>query len=80
MQVEESDKAIPEFKKIVLIYRAWIDEIVNSFIIDPITHKRLSNGFIEGKNNLCKVIKRIGFGYSDFDVYRYKIINCNKQI
>ncbi len=56
-----------------------INEIVNSFILDPITHKRLSNGFIEGKNNFCKTIKRIGFGYSDFDVFRYKIITTNKK-
>lgn len=65
---------------LVLQYKFWINNIVNSFIIDSVTHKRLSNGFIEGKNNFCKVIKRIGFGYSDFDIFRYKIINSNRKI
>ena len=43
-----------EFKKTTLTYKSWINEITNSFIIDPVTHKRLSNGFIEGKNNFVK--------------------------
>ncbi len=47
--------------------------------MDPVTHKRLSNGSIEGKNNFCKTIKKIGFGYSDFDFFRFKIINSNKK-
>ena len=54
-------------------------KITNSFIIDPISHKLLSNCFIESKSNFCKTIKRIGFGYSDFDVFRYKIFNSNKK-
>ena len=78
-KVEKSEFNLKEFKKTALTYKSWINEITNSFIIDPITHKRLSNGFIEGKNNFCKTIKRIGFGYSDFDVFRYKIINSNKK-
>ncbi len=78
-KVEKSEFHLSEFKKVALTYKSWIKEITNSFIIDPVTHKRLSNGFIEGKNNFCKTIKRIGFGYSDFDVFRYKIINSNKK-
>ena len=78
-KVEKSEFNLKEFKKTALTYKSWINEITNSFIIDPVTHKRLSNGFIEGKNNFCKTIKRIGFGYSDFDVFRYKIINTNKK-
>ena len=78
-KIENSNFNLIEFKRVALTYKSWIKEIVNSFIIDTITHKRLSNGFIEGKNNFCKVIKRIGFGYSDFDVFRYKIINSNKK-
>ena len=78
-KVEKSEFNFKEFKKTALTYRSWIKEITNSFIIDPVTHKRLSNGFIEGKNNFCKTIKRIGFGYSDFDVFRYKILNSNKK-
>lgn len=78
-KVDKSEFDLKEFKKTALTYKSWINEITNSFIIDPITHTKLSNGFIEGKNNFCKVIKRIGFGYSDFDVFRYKIINTNKK-
>lgn len=54
-------------------------KIINSFIIDSITLKRLSNNFIEGKNNFYITIKKIGFCYSDFDVLRYKIMNTNKK-
>lgn len=78
-KVEKSEFNLKEFKKTALTYKSWINEITNSFIIDPVTHKRLSNGFIEGKNNFCKTIKRIGFGYSDFDVFRYKILKTNKK-
>lgn len=79
-KVEHSKFHLNEFKRVALTYKSWLNEIANSFIIDPISHKRLSNGFIEGKNNFCKVIKRVGFGYKDFDVFRYKIINCNKNV
>lgn len=65
---------------LVLQYKFWINKIVHSFIIDSVTHKRLSNGFIEGKNNFVKVIKRIGFGYKDFDIFRNRILNANKII
>ena len=78
-KIDNSEFNLVEFKRVSLTYKSWIKEIVNSFIIDPITHKRLSNGFIEGKNNFCKVIKRIGFGYSDFDIFRHKILNSNDK-
>ena len=78
-KVNTSEFNLEELIHVTLTYKSWINEIVNSFILDPITHKRLSNGFIEGKNNFCKTIKRIGFGYSDFDVFRYKIITTNKK-
>lgn len=78
-KIENSEFDLPEFKRVALTYRSWIKEIVNSFILDSITHKRLSNGFIEGKNNFCKVIKRIGFGQPDFDTFRYKIIITNHK-
>lgn len=40
----------------------------NSFI-----DKRFSNGFTEGLNNKIKVIKRVGFGYKNFDFFRLRI-------
>ena len=68
---------IPEFKKVMNTYKVWLKEIRNSFIIDNITHKRLTNGFIEGKNNICKVIKRNAFGFKSFEHLRNKILYTN---
>ena len=39
----------------------------------------MSNGFIEGKNNYIKVIKRIGFGFKDFETFRAKILYTNSK-
>lgn len=77
-KVNESD--IREFKKVMTTYREWFKEIRNSFLIDDITKKRLTNGFIEGKNNICKVIKRVGFGYKKFDNLRNRILYENKEL
>ena len=71
------NRKLPELKKVALTYKSWIKEIVNSFIINPVTKTRMTNGFIEGKNNFCKVIKRIGFGFKDFDTFRAKILYSN---
>ncbi len=73
-QVENSDYKLPEFDTVIKTYKSWINEIVNSFIFDPLTKSRITNGFIEGKNNFCKVIKRVGFGYKNFDLFRAKVI------
>lgn len=76
-RIDENRIHLSEFKRVSLTYRNWINEICNSFIINPITKSRMTNGFIEGKNNFCKVIKRIGFGYQNFDVFRAKILYTN---
>lgn len=47
----------------------WLEYIVNSFI-----DKRFTNGFTEGVNNKIKVIKRIGFGYKNFDFFRLRLL------
>ena len=47
----------------------WKEYIINSFI-----DKRYSNGFTEGINNKIKVIKRIGFGYKNFKLFRARIL------
>ena len=59
-------------------------EIRNSLIIHPKTNKMLTNGYM-GKykklNNLCKAIKRLGFGYKDFELLRNRIMLIgNKNI
>ena len=47
----------------------WLPYIVNSFI-----DERFSNGFTEGLNNKIKVIKRVGFGYRNFDFFRLRVM------
>jgi transposase len=56
-ELEEASKTIEN----------WLPYIVNSFI-----DKRFSNGFTEGLNNKIKVIKRVGFGYRNFDFFRLR--------
>ena len=68
-----------KFKSVMNTYKNWKNEIRNSFIINPITLCRLTNGFIEGKNNYCKVIKRIAFGHKKFDVFRNRIMYENNK-
>ena len=47
----------------------WLEYICNSFI-----DSRFSNGFTEGLNNKIKVIKRVGFGYKDFEFFRLRLL------
>lgn len=47
----------------------WLEEICNSFI-----DERFSNGFTEGMNNKIKVIKRVGFGYKNFEFFRLRLL------
>ena len=65
-KVEES--GIPELSKTVQTYRNWEREILNRFNFN------YSNGFVEGLNNLTKVIKRNGFGYRNFTRFRARIL------
>lgn len=74
------ESKLPEFRTVVLTYKSWIKEISNSFLFDPITKSRITNGFIEGKNNFCKVIKRVGFGYKNFDLFRAKVIHISNNL
>jgi transposase len=62
---------LPEFKIVARTYTNWKEEIINSFI--TYDKKQLTNGFIEGLNNKIKVIKRIAFGYRNFDHFRLRI-------
>jgi len=59
---------IPELIKTAKTYRNWETEILNRFVFD------YSNGFVEGLNNLTKVIKRNGFGYRNFIRFRARIL------
>lgn len=60
---------LKEFEEASKTIKNWLPYIVNSFI-----DERFSNGFTEGLNNKIKVIKRIGFGYRNFDFFRLRIM------
>lgn len=60
--------AIPEFHRSIKTLQNWEQEILNSFVFG------YSNGFVEGLNNLTKVIKRNAFGFRRFDRLRAKIL------
>ena len=59
---------IKEFKNCVNTFREWHAYISNYFKYG------LSNGPTEGKNNLIKVIKRLAFGFRNFNNFRNRIL------
>ena len=61
---------IKEFKTPVKTLRQWHKYISNSFKLN------LSNGPVEGKNNLIKTIKRISFGFRNLKNFRARILLC----
>jgi len=58
MQVEERkiiESRLPEFRVLLPMFSNWREEILNYF------DYRITNGFVEGKNNRIKTIKRSPF-------------------
>ena len=70
---------ITEFNDASSTIENWLPEIVNSFIINPVTGKRYSNAYIEGTNNYIKAFKRISFGIPNFNHFRNKILYQHKN-
>ena len=64
-----NESGIEEFIEAARTIENWLPYIVNSFI-----DKRLSNGYTEGLNNKIKVIKRVGFGYKNFEFFRLRLL------
>lgn len=64
--VEEA--GIKEMEQAIKPFRNWQTEILNSFVYG------YSNGFLEGINNLTKVLKRNAFGFRNFARFRAKIL------
>lgn len=58
----------PELQKLGRTLHAWFDKICNYHLA------RVSNGPTEALNNLIKRIKRIGFGFRNFDNYRIRAL------
>lgn len=72
-QLEEEirNDSLYEFKKLLYMLTNWREEILNYFDY-PIT-----NGFVEGKNNRIKTIKRMAYGYRNMDNFRLRILAAN---
>jgi len=63
----------PEFRELLHTLDNWREEILNYFDY-PIT-----NGFVEGKNNRIKTIKRMAYGYRNMDNFRLRILVTNSK-
>jgi transposase len=58
----------PEIQKLGRTLRHWFDKICNFHLA------KMSNGPTEALNNLIKRIKRIGFGFRNFENYRIRAL------
>jgi len=58
----------PEIQKLGRTIKQWFDKIVNYHLA------KVSNGPTESLNNLIKRIKRIGFGFRNFENYRIRAL------
>ena len=58
----------PEIQKLGRTIKNWFDKIANFHLA------RVSNGPTEALNNLIKRIKRIGFGFRNFENYRIRAL------
>jgi transposase len=58
----------PEIQKLGRTIRTWFDKICNFHL------SRVSNGPTEAINNLIKRIKRVGFGFRNFENYRIRAL------
>ena len=59
---------IPEFKACSRMLRNWKPYILNMFDVP------YSNGFTEGCNNAIKTLKRVAFGFRNFQHFRTRIL------
>ncbi len=63
--------SLPEFKELLHTLANWREEILNYF------DYRITNGFVEGKNNRIKTMKRMAYGYRNMDNFRLRILATN---
>ena len=63
--------SLPEFKELLHTLDNWREEILNYF------DYRITNGFVEGKNNRIKTIKRTAYGYRNMANFRLRILATN---
>ena len=58
----------PEIQRLGRTIRQWFDKLCNYHLA------RVSNGPTEALNNLIKRIKRVGFGFRNFNNYRIRVL------
>jgi transposase len=63
--------SLQSFKQLLSMLTCWRAEILNYF------DYRITNGFVEGKNNRIKTIKRMGYGYRNTGNFRLRILAAN---
>ena len=66
-----------EYKAVANSLKKWRQEICNSYML--VCDKRITNARTEGFNNLVKVIKRSGYGYTNFKRFRNRILHIQKK-
>ncbi len=66
-----ANDSLPEFKELLHTLGYWREEILNYF------DYRITNGFVEGKYNRIKTIKRMAYGYRNLDNFRMRILATN---
>lgn len=71
-QVQQS--GCEPLRKVLSAFRNWRQEILAFFQFFP---TRLSNGFVEGKNNRTKALMRQGYGYRNRQHLRLRILLGN---
>ena len=64
---------IPEYQPCMRMLTNWNEYILNSF------DYHYSNGYTEGVNNKIKVIKRVAFGFRNFENFRKRIFLAMSQ-
>ena len=71
LEQDIASSSLPEFKQLLRTLTNWKEEILNYF------DYRITNGFVEGKNNRIKTIKRMAYGYRNTDNFRMRILATN---
>jgi transposase len=66
-----TERPLPEFKHLPPTLKKWRKEILNYF------DYRITNGFVEGKKDCIKTIKRMADGYRNLDNFRLRILATN---
>jgi transposase len=71
LKAKIANDSLYEFHELLHTFANWGEEILNYF------DYRITNGFVEGKNNRIKTIKRMAYGYRNMNNFRMRILATN---